>query len=139
MNPPKNDSKYIWTAHAWMKMQYYGISEQRVKRIVRFPKRVEEGVLEGAVAAMQPAGTKGDQEMWVMYVLTDARKKNLDTESDTLDEENKKEKKLDNMAEFFKGVAGKRFKIITAWRYPGKSPERDPIPSEILSEIRGLL
>ena len=30
-------------------------------------------------------------------------------------------------------------KIISAWRYPGVSPERDPIPADILREIaRGL-
>lgn len=33
----------------------------------------------------------------------------------------------------------KRLKIITAWRYPGKSPERDPIPVDVLREIKTLL
>lgn len=30
-------------------------------------------------------------------------------------------------------------RIITAWRYPGSSPERDPIPVEILEEARKVL
>ena len=32
-----------------------------------------------------------------------------------------------------------KIKIITAWRYPGKSPERDPVPQEVLREIRKIL
>lgn len=33
----------------------------------------------------------------------------------------------------------RQIKIITAWRYPGISPERDPVPEEILREVRSLL
>ena len=33
----------------------------------------------------------------------------------------------------------KQIKVITAWRYPGKSPVRDPIPAEILKEVRLLI
>ncbi|MEX2145312.1 MAG: hypothetical protein WD712_03030 [Candidatus Spechtbacterales bacterium] len=33
----------------------------------------------------------------------------------------------------------KQIKIITAWRYPAKSPERNPIPAEILEEARSVL
>ena len=33
----------------------------------------------------------------------------------------------------------RKIKIITCWRYPGKSPSRDPIPTEILREIQMLL
>lgn len=32
-----------------------------------------------------------------------------------------------------------QIKIITAWRYPGKSPERDPIPKDIIEEARKVL
>jgi len=124
MKQPKNDSKYIWTAHAWEKMQQYGISDQRVRRIIRFPKRTEEGVLDGAIAAMQPTGK---QEMWVMYVI----------ENSKLKVQNSKVGELDNMQSFF-GNTEKKFKIITVWRYPGVSPIRDAIPDEILSEIRSL-
>lgn len=140
MKQPKNDSKYIWTTHAWEKMLQYGISEQRVKRIIRFPKRVEEGVLDGAIAGMQPSGK---QEMWVMYVIvtndlqqTTYNKKNSD--EDNLEKNKKGEKKLDNMSQFLMNT-GKRFKIITVWRYPGVSPVRDAIPDEVLAEIRGLI
>jgi hypothetical protein len=32
-----------------------------------------------------------------------------------------------------------QIKVITAWRYPGKSPERNPIPQEILEEIKTII
>ena len=127
MKPPKNDSKYTWTSHAWMKMQYYGISEQRIKRIVRFPTRTEEGVAEDTIAAMQPAGAKGQQELWVMYKIVDGKKT----------ENNSRDKTEKSIANYF--LPSKKIKIITTWRYPGKSSARDPIPTEILAEIRGLI
>ena len=96
--------KYIWTNHAREKMRYYRLTESRVKRIIRHPTRVEEGILEGAVACMQPADGKKYSEIWAMYV-----------------------------------VDKDKVKIITAWRYPGKSPERDPIPQNVLQEIKQLL
>ncbi|KKU93977.1 MAG: hypothetical protein UY26_C0003G0127 [Candidatus Jorgensenbacteria bacterium GW2011_GWA1_48_13] len=101
---PKEDTRYSWTTHSFGKMREYGISESRIKRIIRFPKRTEEGIVPDTVAVMQPAGTKRYQEIWVMYAV---RKPKL--------------------------------RIITAWRYPGKSPERDPIPAEIIEEVRRLL
>ena len=33
----------------------------------------------------------------------------------------------------------KQIKVITAWRYPGKSPTRNPIPQEILDEIKSII
>lgn len=124
MKLPKNDSRYSWTLHAVEKMQYYGLSEGRIKRIIRFPKRVEEGIAPDTVAVMQPAGTKRYQEIWVMYRL------------DKSETENKKEE-----ATPFKKwqTNDARIRIITAWRYPGESPERDPVPAEIISEIQRLL
>lgn len=129
MNQPKEDSKYSWTDHAWEKMQYYGISESRIKRIIRFPTRTEEGVAEKTVAVMQPGGGKRYSEIWVMYALAHSR------ESEKVKD---KSGKLDNMKNFNFG-SQKKIRVITAWRYPGKSPERDPIPDEVLSEVRALL
>lgn len=99
----RRDEKYIWTQHSQMKMRYYRLTESRIKRIIRHPARVEEGILEGAIACMQPADTKNYSEIWTMYVLSKSK-----------------------------------IKIITTWRYPGKSPERDPIPAEVLHEIRNI-
>ncbi len=32
-----------------------------------------------------------------------------------------------------------KIRIITAWRYPGESPERDPVPKKILKEVKSLI
>lgn len=36
-------------------------------------------------------------------------------------------------------TTGKMLRIISVWRYPGTSPERDPIPAEILEELRDMV
>ena len=100
----KGFQTYVWTRHAHDKMRYYRLSEARVKRIIRHPSRIEEGIADGAVACMQPADGKTYSELWTMYALKQ-----------------------------------KQIIVITAWRYPGKSPERDPIPPDILREIRLLI
>lgn len=108
---PREDAKYTWTSHVVGKMRFYGISEGRIRRIIRFPKRIEEGVADNTVAVMQPAGSKRYQELWVMYKVQRPR---LKTEKP-------------------------KIKVITAWRYPGKSPERDPVPEEVIQEVKRLL
>lgn len=107
-------------------MQYYGLSEGRIKRIIRFPKRVEEGIAPDTVAVMQPAGTKRYQEIWVMY-----RMDKPETGNGKPKTEGTPFKKWE--------MSNARLKIITAWRYPGESPARDPVPAEIIREIQRLL
>ena len=104
-----HEEKYAWTAHSRMKMRHYRLTESRITRIIRHPTRTEEGVLPDAIAVMSPAEGKIYSEIWAMYVLVGG-----------------KEQK-------------KKIKIITAWRYPGRSPARDPIPADILKEICALL
>jgi len=114
----KASQTYVWTHHSRDKMRYYRLSEARVKRIIRHPARVEEGIVEGAMACMQPSfvstklGLRKDKpnlpknysEVWVMYAIKQ-----------------------------------KQIIVITAWRYPGKSPERDPVPQKVLSEVRNII
>lgn len=102
------EEKYIWTNHSRDKMRYYRLTEPRVRRIIRHPTRIEEGIFENAIACMQPAGGKNYAEIWTLYVLAGDR-------------------------------GTKKIKVITAWRYPGKSPARDPIPAEVLREIKSIL
>lgn len=88
-------------------MAFYRLSESRIKRVLRNPKRSEVGVAAGTIALMQSEPlTKKPSEVWLMYQLV-----------------------------------GKKKRIITAWRYPGKSPIRQaiPIPRDILEEVRGML
>lgn len=96
--------KYHWTNHAQAKMRYYKLSEQRVKRVIRAPERIEEGIAPDTIAAMQPYGNKKDREIWVMV-------------SDT------KEKR----------------RVISAWRYPGRTKPGEPLPEAIIKEFREAL
>jgi hypothetical protein len=115
---------YDWTRHSQYKMRQYGISEGRVQRIIRHPERYEEGVISGAIAVMQPTSisrTRGGvrlwkEEIWVMYMI--------------------KKQKISTTPSF---IEKKKILVITAWRYPGVSPKRDPVPFEILNEVSGLL
>lgn len=121
---PKNDKTYDWTSHAKNKMVYYAVSEGKIKRIIRYPQRIEEGIAPNTVAVMQKADAKKYQEIWVMYQTTKLKMKN----------ENSKIMKLKN--ELFNK---QKIRIISVWRYPGKSPDRNPIPQEILDEIQSIL
>jgi hypothetical protein len=89
-----------WTRHARNKMQYYALSEGRVRRILHSPKRIEEGIAPGTIAFMQRGGTKRPYELWVMVQDTELRRK-----------------------------------VISAWRYPGITKERQPLPADV---VRGL-
>ncbi len=106
--PP--DEKIHWTQHSKGKMRYYRLSEKRVKRILRKPDRKDLGVAPRTVAVMQVAGTKKHPtEIWVMYQKTPKAKK----------------------------TKQRMIKIISAWRYPGRSPKGQPppIPEDTLWEL----
>ncbi|MBI2064035.1 MAG: hypothetical protein HYT65_03540 [Candidatus Yanofskybacteria bacterium] len=118
---PKDSDKYRWTNHVKDKMLYYGISEGLIKRIVRFPKRKEDGVAPKTIAVMQPTSSK-KQEIWVMYQLRRQQGPESYTYGKAVSSEEKKT-------------------IISAWRYPGVSPvgKKIPIPEEILQELNDLI
>jgi len=99
--PAKTSDKYQWTKHSLYKMRHYGLSAQRVKRIIRHPERTEEAIVPDMIAVMCP---DKNREIWAMYTLVN-----------------------------------KHIKIITAWRYPGKSSARNPIPQKILDEVRNVI
>jgi len=108
----KTEDKYIWTSHALAKMRHYKMSASVVKRIVRHPDRVEESVVEDCIAAMKLTQSKQYPEAWVIYKpVKDSTKSNS------------------------KG----KLKILTSWKYPGISKERNAIPENVLKEIRGIL
>lgn len=106
----KASPKIHWTNHAEEKLRFYRLSQSRVLRVLRHPKRKEEGVAPNTVAAMQPAGSKKHPyEIWVMYQI----------------------KKIRNSKSRIK------LKVISCWRYPGVSPVRQPppIPEDALLEL----
>lgn len=100
---PQNTERFEWTMHSIAKMRQYGLSENRVKRVINNPKRKEVGIAPGTIAVMQPNSSKHSYEFWAMYQL----------------------------------LKSKKIRIITAWKYPGKSPINGPIPIplDILEEL----
>ena len=71
----KNDPKYHWTNHVVRKMSFYGLSPNRIKRVIRTPKRVEEGIAENTIAVMVPGtNKKKPSEIWTMYQKRGAKK-----------------------------------------------------------------
>jgi hypothetical protein len=131
---PKNSDKYYWTSHAKMKMRHYGLSAQRITRVIRAPLRVQEGITGKTIAVVQPQSTrKGEDgqktwtnEIWVMYQIKN--KKQEQKNSEVMDEK---------MMAFLGNVvnAPKQIYIISAWRYPGKTKPGEGLPDEILDEI----
>ncbi len=105
---------------------FYGLSADRIKRIMRSPKRSEKGIAEGTIAVMQPTGSKKPSEVWVMYATS--------KKSHTLSLS--KGKSLDKLGTI--SSSANRKIVITAWRYPGISKVRDeiPIPMDILEELK---
>ena len=127
---PKNDQKYHWTSHVIGKMVFYGLSPDRVKRVIRSPKRIEEGIAENTIGAMQRStNIKKPTEVWVMYQLS--------KKAGTLSERSEsKGRSLDKLGTISQGANRKI--IISAWRYPGVSPvgKQIPIPQDILEELK---
>ena len=136
-NFPKNTQKYYWTEHVKFKMQYYNLSAQKVLGVIKKPKRKEEGIVKNTVAVMQPISSKvinnkiiWKQEVWVMY---QTKFKNQNSKI-KMTMQNSKINKLKNNL-----YASNQIKIISAWRYPGVSPEKNPIPEEVLREVDGII
>lgn len=86
-------------------MAFYKLSEGRVRTVLNSPKRVEEGIAPKTVAMMQPASIKSSggrfgstkQEDWKQEIWVMIQ-----------DEKSRR-------------------KVISAWRYPGKSKPKDEI------------
>lgn len=164
---PKNTEKYYWTQHVQEKMHYYGLSEQKVLGVIRKPVRIETGIVENTVAVMIPVGNikKGiiksrwgqpsyapadakamagkeasegqawSQEIWVMYQIKEQQSKS--NEQKKLEAQIKNIKSKEKSDKLMK-LMPKKLVIISAWRYPGVSPEKNPIPEEILREIEEI-
>lgn len=62
----KDTKEFAWTRHAVLKMKFYGLTQNRVKKIFRAPDRIEEGIVAGTIAIMQIVGNKRKTEIWLM-------------------------------------------------------------------------
>jgi hypothetical protein len=50
-------------------MNFYRLSEQKVRSVMHTPKRVEQGIAPGTTAYLKPGGSKKNpHEIWVMTV-----------------------------------------------------------------------
>ena len=114
-----------------MKMRHYGLSEQAVRRVIRAPQRTEEGVVKKTIAVMKPPSVRKKdgketwtQEVWVMFQK--GKGKNTAATGGT------------EAAQKALSHGANTLKIISAWRYPGVSPENNPIPEDILDELPEL-
>ncbi|MCK4635324.1 MAG: hypothetical protein KAT32_00520 [Candidatus Moranbacteria bacterium] len=130
---PENTDKYYWTEHAKLKMRHYGLSAQRVKRVLLRPMRTEEGIAEKTIAVMQPQSTRRDEngekdwksEIWVMYQIKSKKSK-----------KGFRDVKVNNkLAEMLGGFKSEQISVISAWRYPGKTKVGEGLPEGILDEI----
>jgi len=132
----KNTEKYFWTEHAKFKMKFYGLSPQRVLRVIHNPERIEEGIVEKTIAVMQPASRRRvsasrggparetwSQEIWAMYQEVQSPKSKVQTD----------------LTPTLSLLRRGSIKIISAWRYPGMSPKNNPIPEEILNELQDVI
>lgn len=65
---PKDDRRTLWTSHVKRKMLFYGLSEQRIRSILRNYERKEDGIAPQTVAVMlRNDKPKKKEEIWVMY------------------------------------------------------------------------
>ncbi|GIW67403.1 MAG: hypothetical protein KatS3mg096_271 [Candidatus Parcubacteria bacterium] len=100
--------KVVWTKHSEKKLRQYQLSKSRILRIIKNPYRVEEGIAAQTIALMKPNKIKkiNNKKIWKQEIWTMIQK------------------------------AKEGLKIISAWRYPGKSPAENPIPQEIIDELK---
>ena len=117
---PKDDKTYRWTSHIKGKMVFYNLSPQKILTVLKNPARKEVGIADGTLAVMKRNDTpKRKQEIWLMYSVG----------------QRPAGSKLNGRKSL---VVGGKFVMISAWRYPGKSPlgKRLPISDELLNEIK---
>jgi hypothetical protein len=100
--------KVLWTKHSEKKIRYYQLSKSRILRIIKNPYRIEEGIAPNTIALMQPTKIKknNNKKTWREEIWTMIQKSD-------------------------QGI-----KIISAWRYPGQSPQSNPIPIQIIEELK---
>ena len=129
---PKNTSTHHWTNHVKAKMRHYGLSEQKIRNVIKRPERTEEGIAENTVAVMQPQSKRRNKEtgekewsaeIWVMYQLGAKQEVDLDVP--------------EALRGIFKGK--RKIKVISAWRYPAVTDPGEGLPEEILREINEAL
>lgn len=99
-------------------MRFYRLSEQRVKSVLNSPKRTEEGVAPKTVAMMQPTSVKRIMDHGAGSMGRTTRNQ------ETWNQE---------IWVMIQDRGGKR-KIISAWRYPGRTKPRSEITQKLMKQ-----
>lgn len=112
------------------------MSESRVKRVLRHPKRVEEGIALDTVACMQavkPKDRKFSKPGSTNFVLPgkQMRRRTRGEEIWVMFQIKNEKRKIKNYTE-------RKKIIISAWRYPGISPvgKKIEIPQDVLEDLK---
>lgn len=113
--------KLFWTKHSKIKMRQYRLSLQKLLGILAKPERKERGIVSGTIAVMRTNVVAAKTKPLFQV------KKNKWQYGKRFPGE---------IWIMYKDAKGER-KIISAWRYPGKSKpgESIPIPEDIKEEI----
>ena len=110
-------------------MRQYGLSEARVKRVLRNPVRVEAGIAPKTVAVMTPVSIRHSEPRREVGVKNLARMRVptfVGDPSTSVGMTNKKKWSQELWVMYADTKKARR--IIAAWRYPGVSPVREPPP-----------
>ena len=119
----------VWTKHALAKMQYYRLTQNKIKTVLRNPFRMEEGIAEKTLAVMIP-------NKLVSQNKTLATKKPSSFNRWKRTFKHHKEE----IWVMYQKRHGQIF-IISAWRYPGESPINKPleIPPDVYDDLNSFL
>ena len=124
-----------WTHHARAKMNFYKLSESRVRRVLNYPKRIEEGVAPKTVAMMQPAVVKimAGKPTSLKFkidrdvVLSDVPYRHAEWSRRTPSVSSPAKESWAQEIWVMVEDSRDRRTIISAWRYPGKTKPRSEI------------
>ncbi len=141
----KKSKTVSWTHHARAKMNFYRLSEARVRRVLNAPKRTEEGVAPKTVAMMQPASlifkikrdavAAFDFDRGRGQVSAGTPVKSSRTWNDKAPKNESWSQEIWVMVE----DSHDRRTIISAWRYPGRTrPKSETALAKMREEYRSF-
>lgn len=125
---PQKES-LVWTNHAQAKMQYYHLTQNKIKAILRNPFRMEEGIAENTLAVMMPNKLVSSSSQAVI------KKPSAFNNWGRTYKHHKEE-----IWTMYQKRHGQIF-IISAWRYPGESPVNKPLelPPDVYDDLNSFL
>ena len=129
------DPKMVhWTFHARAKMRFYRLSEQRVRQGLHAPQRVEEGVAPKTIAMMQPVSPT---YRYVSETVPSGAQRSRGTSSHSSKLGKREETWRQEIWVMIQQTQNsklktKNVKIISAWRYPGRTKPRSPASLEAI-------